>query len=185
MSNTEKMCDCNQGRLPCSCKPAEQHQGEPVAWRFQTHAGGRWYLTHFEANARAYEGNGEGGSVQALAPIIPADPGEVERLRAERRRMDGALVACANERDALRAQLNELLTAIDRHREALKPLGLPLGDRLEEAALSASAEPSPPVERDELTRMVDAAMREMSNIHPPLGRSDCARLIRAALERKP
>lgn len=28
------------------------------------------------------------------------------------------------------------------HREALKPLGLPLGDRLENASLSASAEPS-------------------------------------------
>ena len=47
------------------------------------------------------------------------------------------------------------------------------------------SEPSAPVERDELTRMVDAAMVEMSNIHPPLGRGECARLIRAALERKP
>lgn len=46
--------------------PAEQHQGEPVAWRFQTNAGGRLYLTHFEANARAYEGNGEGGAVEPL-----------------------------------------------------------------------------------------------------------------------
>ena len=26
-----KMCDCNQGRLPCTCKPATQHQSEPSA----------------------------------------------------------------------------------------------------------------------------------------------------------
>jgi len=33
---------------------------------------------------------------------------DLDRLRAERRRMDEALVACANERDSLRAQLAEL-----------------------------------------------------------------------------
>lgn len=48
-----------------------------------------------------------------------------------------------------------------------------------------SAEPSAPVERDQLTRMLDAAMVEMSNIHPPLGRGECASLIRAEPERKP
>lgn len=31
MSKNEKMCDCNQGRLPCTCKPPEQHQVDPVA----------------------------------------------------------------------------------------------------------------------------------------------------------
>lgn len=54
-----------------------------------------------------------------------------------------------------------------------------------ECGKAFSVEPSAPVDRAELTRMVDAAMREMSNIHPPLGRGDCARLIRAAMARQP
>ncbi|MEX5490779.1 hypothetical protein ABFV43_18350 [Pseudomonas fulva] len=102
-----------------------------------------------------------------------ADPGEVERLRIERGRMDQALVACANERDEsrkantefdaqvandfkfiddLRAQLAEaqaLLTDISKRHWSGVDFDLPadLVDRIK--ALSTSAEPSAPVEIDE------------------------------------
>ncbi|WP_282361290.1 hypothetical protein [Pseudomonas sp. PS01300] len=102
--------------------------------------------------------------VEKLGPLYThADTGEVERLREElasavadkeayaqnaidlRRRVENADLALKVQTqncDALRAQLAALLAAVSKHREALKPLGLPLGDSLEEAALSASAEPS-------------------------------------------
>lgn len=42
-----KMCDCNQGRLPCSCKPD--------AWLIKGDAEARAALTEHEANAALCE----------------------------------------------------------------------------------------------------------------------------------
>ncbi len=71
-----------------------------------------------------------------------ADPAEVELLRLERRKMDQALSACANERDALRAKLAErdaLLADISNRYWSGVDFDLPadLVDRIK--ALSASA----------------------------------------------
>ncbi|WP_241015241.1 hypothetical protein [Pseudomonas fulva] len=78
----------------------DQHQGVPVALperlpldsEFSTYGLGKiqgWNDYHAAA--------------AKLGPLYThADPGEVERLRIERGRMDQALVACANERDELR-----------------------------------------------------------------------------------
>ncbi|MDH0573205.1 hypothetical protein [Pseudomonas fulva] len=79
--------------------------------------------------------------VQRLRPAH-ADPAEVERLRLERRKMDQALSACANERDALRAKLAErdaLLADISKRHWSGVDFDLPadLVDRMK--ALSASA----------------------------------------------
>jgi hypothetical protein len=71
-------------------------------------------------------------------------------LRRRVENADLALKVQTQNCDTLRAQLAALLAAVSKHREALKPLGLPLGDRLEEAALSASADPSAPVEMQTL-----------------------------------
>ncbi|MEB8055763.1 hypothetical protein [Pseudomonas fulva] len=79
--------------------------------------------------------------VQRLRPAH-ADPAEVERLRLERRKMDQALSARANERDALRAKLAErdaLLADISKRHWSGVDFDLPadLVDRMK--ALSASA----------------------------------------------
>lgn len=75
------------------------------------------------------------------------DPGEVKRLRLERRRMDRALVACANERDTLRALLTDrdaLLRALKAECETDPMYVGPNWMKRIDAALSASAEPEQP-----------------------------------------
>ncbi|NWC11769.1 hypothetical protein HX776_23565 [Pseudomonas agarici] len=49
-----------------------QAQGEPVAWRYKSHAVGPWYLSSSEHNARTFQGNGQGGEVQPLYAEQPA-----------------------------------------------------------------------------------------------------------------
>jgi hypothetical protein len=127
---------------PLFTHPAPAVQQEPVAW-CQPHWSGK-YADYCWGSERP-----NSPCPELWKPLYAhADPGEVERLRTrleeELNLHVGVELKHEKERDTLRAQLNELLTAIDRHREALKPLGLPLGDRLEEAVLSASAEPSSP-----------------------------------------
>ncbi|WP_449432305.1 hypothetical protein [Pseudomonas putida] len=141
----------------------------------------------------------EDGSAEVYAH---ADPGEVERLRegiikhwkvvCDQRSELETLRAQLAERDALLKEADDfiyIMTGHDSHARLAHKYGDSWWDAINElrgrvcTALSASAEPRPPVKRDALTRMVDDAMSEMSNIHPPLGRGDCARLIRAALER--
>lgn len=96
-----------------------------------------------------------------------ADPGEVERLRIERGRMDQALVACANERDELRkantefdaqvandfkfiddlrAQLAEAQALLRDTKRYIERNDYPVFDLLKriDAHLSASAESSAP-----------------------------------------
>lgn len=105
-------------------------------WQF---AGWCWSHDHF------VDGKGEPiGWLPMFDEPMRTDPGEVERLRDALDECDGDRWKLRTERVTLCAQLAELLAAVSAHREALKPLGLPLGDRLEEAVLSASAEPSAP-----------------------------------------
>jgi len=121
---------------------AKQHHGEPVAWRYR-HAkpGMSWFFTEKpEASGCLVDGF----EYEVFPLYTHADPGEVERLRLERRRMDQALSACANERDTLRALLVEALAFLD---EAYKhDIGTQLKREIKAFYLSASAEPSAPVD---------------------------------------
>ncbi len=63
-------------------QPAKQQQ-EPVAWRYQSHAGGLWYLSSSEHNARTFQCNGEGGEVEPLYRHPPAQQRTEEQERAE------------------------------------------------------------------------------------------------------
>jgi len=98
MSKNEKMCDCNQGRLPCTCKPqpSEQHQGEPVAWRVSV--SGEWFYAKnkaecereradYESTFTLEELNEEGREVPE--PLFAhADPGEACKWRNEAHRFN-------------------------------------------------------------------------------------------------
>lgn len=181
-----------------------QHQGEPVAYIRQKDID-RLLSAHVAGCSANLEKEPRDGFVPFFAH---PDSGEVERLRralkgavtlntegAERER--GILI----ERDTLRAQLARLrkrawavmqealdgarVHPCDEHSEEVKARTLLPEWQSLYRSLSVSADPSAPVERDDLTSMVDAAMVEMAGIHPPLKRSECERLIRAALERKP
>lgn len=122
--------------------PAEQKHREPAAWvRFRN--GGPDYDGDavMISNVRG-DTLGDGDSWEPV--YTHADPGEVERLRLERRRMDQALSACANERDTLRTLLVEALAILD---EAYKhDIGTQLKREIKAFYVSASAEPSAPVE---------------------------------------
>jgi hypothetical protein len=111
-----KMCDCNQGRLPCTCKPAEQHQGEPVALPDR-----KSYEGSFSAHGKG-QIMGWNACLDEIAKLGPlythADAGEVERLRSEnealacnlrgKHELTGATYQhLVQERDTLRAQLAE------------------------------------------------------------------------------
>lgn len=115
-----------------------QHQGEPVM-RLECEnlwGGDGEYAVDFVKPGWLQECREKGGT---FLLYTHADPAEVERLLAERKRMDAALVACSNERDTLRAQLAEahaLLRHLYDHNE------LSMGDdQLILAYLSAIAEP--------------------------------------------
>lgn len=112
MSKNENMCDCNQGRLPCTCKPA-MHQGEPVALPAAMHP-------HDFDNLPEAHCDGWNACLDEIAKLEPlythADPGEVARLRDEIERMRervtpthksliGKHAEIIKERDALRALL--------------------------------------------------------------------------------
>lgn len=128
-------------------QPAEQHQGERVG---EVVAFGKGLHEIAWAAGRMPR-----LGTKLYTHPAPADPGEVERLRAdldecdgdrwklrtERRRMDETLSACANERDTLRAQLAERDALLSEAWEY--DIGTPLKRKIR-AALSASAEPSAP-----------------------------------------
>lgn len=113
-------------------KPAEQHQGEPVAWMHED--GSDAWTNEKKSDAIAHAGK-PGASVAAkyAQPLYthpaPADAGEVERLRYERKRMDEALVACANERDTLRADLENAAALMKRVTEEKAAIRTKLAER--------------------------------------------------------
>lgn len=145
-------------------KPAEQHQGEPVAWMDP-----RSPQMHATISNEVKQHNLKFGGAPASAVngyTIPlythADPGEVERLRDRCAELesDFAGMAKANdalinqrgeawmERDALRARLAEaqaLLREVHGGMWPSNPLTIKIGSHL-----SASAEPSAPTDTDRL-----------------------------------
>ncbi len=146
-------------------QPAEQHQGEPVAWherwdeceRIADIHGVREALQMFSEDP-----TGDAGTslIREVLTAMEADPGEVERLRTENERLKQTSVKeevfdiVCKERDALRAELAErdtLLTGAEKVIDQFMPnvgkcCGLDfalLNETLMgiRAALSASAEP--------------------------------------------
>jgi hypothetical protein len=173
-------CEGCREKLPTH--PGRPHP-EPIAWMVGTAIW--WTKEEAERDAAA-----TGLPIVGLGPMT--DAGEVERLRTERKRMDEALVACADERDELRkantefeaqvasdfkfiddlrAQLGGahsllreadefmyIMTAHDGHAKLAHRYGKDWWDAIDKlrgkvcTALSASAGPSAPVERDALAK---------------------------------
>ncbi len=141
-------------------KPAEKHQGEPLAWIVHWAEDGSFYtFTRDKTRSEKLRNDPEFISTPLYTH---ADPGEVERLRAElaewkKRCQYNADTAhdVGRERDTLRAQLaeqdsllREVLEAfkletdgscINPGRDFIRPWAAKL------AALSSSAEPSAPI----------------------------------------
>ncbi|MEX5343054.1 hypothetical protein [Pseudomonas sp. I2] len=120
-------------------KPAEQHQGEPVAWQDPENESRMCTGEH-----KAYALSKGGAAALALATLTRplytnADPGEVDRLRDALDECDGDRWKLRTERNTLRAQLAELEALL--HEVWPYDLGTPLKRRIK-AALSVSAEPS-------------------------------------------
>ena len=126
-------------------------QGEPVAWKW-TQENGLTLLTTKE-NSTFYEGKGTFTKTPLYAH---ADPGEVERLRAELETMaadrdaEKAMKAKAREqRDRVSAQLAEAHTLLREIKAGVMHKGWVVGVSIPsqiDSALSASAEPSAPSE---------------------------------------
>ena len=126
--------------------PAQQHKVEPVAWIYSRPEG---QVEPVVLLKRASEG--DRGSWDETPLYIHADPGEVERLRAEirslRQHKTEYMEAAEETRKALLAQLAELESSV---REFLRIDGLSVDGsaarnkalKMLAAALSASAEPS-------------------------------------------
>lgn len=131
--------------------PAQQHQGEPVM-RLECEklwGGDGEYAVDFVKPGWLQECREKGGT---FLLYTHADHAGVERLLAERKRMDAALVACSNERDTLRAQLAEahallrearccVVEAADSEAGGPTPREAKVVLDKIDAALSASAEP--------------------------------------------
>ncbi|EPM0507155.1 hypothetical protein R4370_001316 [Pseudomonas putida] len=129
-------------------KPAEQHQGEPVAYAVFTDNGNiRIWSTNCAAVAIKVMRE-EGKQVVPLyANSAPSATAEVERLREELDAYEHGSSVEAEEADSLRKQLAEAHALLREVLVGLWP-STPLAIKIN-AALSASAEPSAPVEIDE------------------------------------
>lgn len=173
-------------------RPAEEHRGEPVAWV---------HPAYLKPGAIGFE-----ASVTRLADAqVPlythADPGEVERLARENKMLRSNLAEVdrisdeiQQERDALRAKLAERDALL---RDLLMENISPRLAGCIEVALSASAEPSAPVERDEQAAVEEIAKLIYENWagqpdYVPwvdsgnsLKQDEARRQARAALERMP
>lgn len=137
-------------------------KGEPVYQLRNTVVGNVWR----DADKEAYDSASNLAEYERRVLYTHADAGEVERLRAElvewkKRCQYNANTAhdVGHERDTLRAQLAERDALLHEAREELADWAETYGNVLSadtdlviekiDAALSASAEPSAPVERDE------------------------------------
>lgn len=73
LHETDQYMDIDIARLrEVLAAPVVERQ-EPVAWRYQSYAGGLWYLSSSEHNARTFQCNGLGGGVEPLytSPLAP------------------------------------------------------------------------------------------------------------------
>jgi hypothetical protein len=115
-----------QAQVFSSVEPEQPHP-EPIAWMVGT----AFWWTKEEAERDAAA---TGLPIVGLGPMT--DTAEVDRLRAERRRMDDALVACSNERDSLGAELAqcEAMAAMVAEREWAEHVGTgPVSGKVEAA----------------------------------------------------
>ncbi|WP_313429078.1 hypothetical protein [Pseudomonas sp.] len=133
-------------------KPAPQHQGEPVGALlideyFDNREVGE---VDVQLDSKVCEQLAEKYPGQSLTLYInpaPADPGEVERLRADLDECDGDRWKLRTERNTLRAQLAErdvLLRDINKRHSSGVDFDLPADLAARVKAISASAAPSAP-----------------------------------------
>jgi len=144
--------------------PAEQHPGEPAAWRYRhSKPGMSWFFTE-KTGADGCLIDGFDYEVQPL--YTHADPGEVEQFPhgspankavfmalesyTGATTFEQACIQLAEESRALRAQLAEANRLLTKIRDTEIHEGRLLWDSINNH-LSASAEPSTPVEIDEPT----------------------------------
>lgn len=138
-----------EGDSPDNNIHPKQHQGEPALWRYRKTPARSWFYTVHKRSAEI--AMRDGYIVEGF--YTHADPGEVERLRAELERMRervtpthksliGKHTELIRERDTVRAQLAERDALLrDCFISMLKGgYSKPLRERIK-AALSASAEP--------------------------------------------
>lgn len=138
-------------------------QGEPVAWFMPELMDDKTII---------------GSKVKAGSFTFPlyahADPGEVERLRLERRRMDQALSACANERDTLRVELDSMAETFGMQEDKIDALRAQLVERdallrLDYQLLGLN---NWHVSYRELMTQIDAALSASAE-HKPFRTPDC------------
>lgn len=125
-------------------KPAEQHQGDAIGTLVRDY------------NERiVFTPIGDPHIIDDMKVYAHADPGEVERLKSTAEHFTGVSIKAAEEVSRLRAKLIELESSV---REFLRIDGLSVDGsaarnkalKMLAATLSASAEQSAPVERDEV-----------------------------------
>lgn len=137
-------------------------QGEIVGWQFYQQS--KWWNGDYRI--KDHRKNTEAAGIPTRDVYTHADPAEVERLREENRRLHeaGEFLDGVNQgiEDKLRAQLFERDALLKRQPSFIRALEqfeaddgtfVRLADVLD--ALSASAEPSAPVEHDDAT-LIDA-----------------------------
>ena len=156
--------------------PAQQHKVEPVAWIYSRPEG---QVEPVVLLNRASEGDrGSWDETPLYTRADPADPGEVERLRAQ---VDTLTEWYGNALNKL-AERDALLSDISKRHWSGVDFDLPTDLVTRIAALSASAEPSAAVEIDH-----DALVAAVCVLRSQgLGNLSAAvEEARAALERKP
>ena len=191
----DRLClgDCDElGRddllsiIQAMAKPAEQHQGEPVSLpeRKGTHL-------HYDSLMPTFS-KGWNACLDEIAKLgqlyTHADPGEVERCEARLHEVASLCASVEQERDTLRAQLAERDELLRDTKRCIERNDYPVFELLKriDAALSASAESSAPVERDERAEFEQGYQRAVDH-----GWSNVKHLARqmwdarAALERNP
>ncbi|UXZ44532.1 hypothetical protein [Pseudomonas soli] len=142
-------------------QPADQHHDEPVAWLRRCLKGER-------AGCIEQGGPGEANNPEYWSPAFPVyerpDPGEVERLREGISKHWKVVCDQRAELDTLRAHLAERDALLSEIRGDITSRGWNGGcsipSRIDLALLSASAEPSAPVERDERAEFEACIRRE-------------------------
>ncbi|MFG0927657.1 hypothetical protein ACF8SB_18420 [Pseudomonas sp. CJQ_8] len=146
------------GPMTGTYTPAEQHQGEPVAPAFVMPSCENSYGFGYVDGTCIQSLRGYRDHLEEIVDSIPegplythADPGEVERLRADLATVKADRDAYAQNAIDLRGQLAEAQEQLRAQDDLLSEayqhdIGTPLKRKIRDAALSASAEPSAPVD---------------------------------------
>lgn len=116
----ERLNDGNAKHWKVVCDQREEierlkgGQGEPVAWRYQSHAGGLWYLSSSEHNARTFQGNGEVGAVE---PLYTSQPAPVAVALPERKHADDYAIRLGSGSGAAALAASEWNACLDKVKE--------------------------------------------------------------------